>query len=117
MFPSFILTFLRRVGTGRKLRMLATVLYDFAQTGLVHLPLDAHAQQPLAPIVLLSIYHFILLDGLLMDKHSHTIPDPDFSPSIPVKPVPATPVEPVTDPFPNTPDEEELPSPPIFPTA
>lgn len=52
-----------------------------------------------------------------MDKELHTSPDPDFNPSIPAKPAPdpVPPREP--DAPPRAPDDEELPVPPIFPTA
>jgi hypothetical protein len=55
--------------------------------------------------------------GLLMDKALHTSPDPDFNPSIPAKPArdPGPTREPA--PPPGTPDDEELPVPPVFPTA
>jgi hypothetical protein len=57
------------------------------------------------------------MEGLLMDKRLHTSPDPDFNPSIPGKPTPERQPQPEPAPTPATPDEEELPVPPIFPTA
>ena len=57
-----------------------------------------------------------------MDTQTHINPDPDFSPSIPQKPgsEPASKpdVQPVTaPPTPDMPSDDELPVPPIFPTA
>jgi hypothetical protein len=52
-----------------------------------------------------------------MDTQSHPTPDPDFSPSIPSKPASDKPTEPETVPSPEVPNEDELPVPPVFPTA
>ena len=52
-----------------------------------------------------------------MPTQSQTTPDPDFNPAIPSGPVPAHDPEPVM-PEPAKPaDDEDLPIPPIFPTA
>jgi len=52
-----------------------------------------------------------------MNKEPQTSPDPDFSPSIPPKDTPGKRPAPATTPPPETPGDDELPVPPIFPTA
>jgi hypothetical protein len=47
-------------------------------------------------------------------SRSQTTPDPDFSPSIPPKPGPVQEPGPVPS---EEPDTDDLPVPPIFPTA
>jgi hypothetical protein len=65
----------------------------------------------------LLVYYSPDFDELLMNKQLQTTPDPDFSPSIPAKPVPDSPKRPATTPPPEMPGDDELPIPPIFPTA
>ena len=57
------------------------------------------------------------LTELLMNKESQTVPDPDFSPAIPPHPGPETKPPPEKKPLPEAPGDDELPVPPIFPTA
>lgn len=52
-----------------------------------------------------------------MNTQSHTTPDPDFSPSIPPKSASDKPADPAAVPPPEVPSEDELPVPPVFPTA
>lgn len=52
-----------------------------------------------------------------MNKESQTTPDPDFSPAIPPHPGPETKPSPGKTPLPEAPGDDELPVPPIFPTA
>jgi hypothetical protein len=73
----------------------------------------------IAKVAYTSIINILLFlgTGLHMNKQLQTTPDPDFSPSIPPKPAPDSPTLPVMPSLPEAPGDDELPVPPIFPTA